>query len=91
MLVKDYPDTSFVLSLYLQDVQSSRAAAHLARRNRPLAVSALVAFEVEQAIDHAMFRKTVSPAQGHKALSDLQADLAFWRVGHRRDGLAAHA
>jgi predicted nucleic acid-binding protein len=39
-------------------------------------VSALLAFEVEQAIEHAMFRETVGPAQGHKALSDWQADLA---------------
>ena len=78
--MKDYPDTSFVLSLYLQDVHSSRAAAHLAGRNRPLAVSALLAFEVEQAIDHAMFRKIVNPAQGHRALSDWQADLASGAV-----------
>ena len=78
--MKDYPDTSFVLSLYLLDVHSSKAAAHLAGRNRPLTVSALLAFEVEQAVDHAMFRKTVLPAQGHKALSDWQADLASGAV-----------
>jgi predicted nucleic acid-binding protein len=78
--VKDYPDTSFVLSLYLQDVHSPKAAAHLAGRNRPLAVSALLAFEVEQAIDRAMFRRTLAPAQGHKALSDWQADLASGAV-----------
>jgi hypothetical protein len=78
--VKDYPDTSFVLSLYLLDVHSSKAAAYVAGRNHPLAVSALLAFEVEQTIDHAMFRKTVRPAQGHKALSDWQADLASGAV-----------
>jgi len=78
--VKDYPDTSFVLSLYLLDVHSSKAAAHLAARSRPLAVTALLAFEVEQAVEHAMFRKRVAPAQGHKALSDWQADLASGAV-----------
>jgi predicted nucleic acid-binding protein len=78
--VKDYPDTSFVLSLYLQDVHSPKAAAHVARRNRPLAVTALLAFEMEQAVEHAMFRQTVAPAHGHKALSDWQADLASGAV-----------
>ena len=78
--MKDYPDTSFVLSLYLLDVHSAKAAAHLEGRNRPLAVSALLAFELEQALDLAMFRKKVAPAQGHKALSDWQADLASGAV-----------
>ena len=78
--MRDYPDTSFVLSLYLLDVHSLKAAAYLAGRNRPLAVSALLACEVEQALGHAMFRKTVGPAQGHKALSDWQADLASGAV-----------
>ena len=78
--MKDYPDTSFVLSLYLLDIHSAKAAAHLAGRNRPLAVSALLAFELEQALDLAMFRKKVAPAQGHKALSDWQADLASGTV-----------
>jgi predicted nucleic acid-binding protein len=78
--VKDYPDTSFILSLYLLDVHSAKAAAHLAGRNRALEVSALLAFEVEEAIELAMFRKKVAPAQGHKALSDWQADLASGAV-----------
>jgi len=65
---------------HLLDVHSSKAAAHLARRNRPLAVTALLALEVEQAVEHAMFRKAVAPAQGHKALSDWQADLASGAV-----------
>jgi predicted nucleic acid-binding protein len=78
--VKDYPDTSFVLSLYLLDVHSGKAAAYLARRNRPLAVTALLAFELEQAIEHAMFRKAVAPAQGHQAIRDWQADLSSGAV-----------
>jgi predicted nucleic acid-binding protein len=78
--VKDYPDTSFILSLYLLDVHSAKAAAHLAGRNRALEVSALLAFEVEEAIELAMFRKKLAPAQGHKALSDWQADLASGAV-----------
>ncbi len=71
--MKDYPDTSFVLSLYVQDVHSPKATASLAGRNRPLAVTALLAFEVEQALELAMFRQKLPPAQGHKALSDWQA------------------
>lgn len=78
--MKDYPDMSFVLSLYLQDIHSPKAAARLAERNRPLAVTALLAFEVEQALALAMFRQRVPPAQGHKALSDWQADLASGAV-----------
>ncbi len=78
--MKDYPDTSFVLSLYLLDVHSAKAAAHLAGRNRPLAVTALLAFEVEQALEHAMFRKKVPPDLGQKASSDWQADLASGAV-----------
>jgi len=78
--VKDYPDTSFVLSLYLLDVHSAKAAAHLAGRTRPLAVTALLAFEVEQALEHAMFRKKVAPDHGRKALSDWQTDLASGAV-----------
>lgn len=78
--MKDYPDTSFILSLYLLDVHSAKAAAHLAGRNRALEVSALLAFEVEEAIELAMFRKKLAPAQEHKALSDWQADLASGAV-----------
>jgi hypothetical protein len=78
--VKDYADTSFILSLYLLNVHSAKASAHLAGRNRALAVSVLLAFEVEEAIELAMFRKKVAPAQGHKALSDWQADLASGAV-----------
>jgi predicted nucleic acid-binding protein len=78
--VKDYPDTSFVLSLYLPDVHSAPAAAHLTGRKHPLAVTALLAFEVEQALGLAMFRKKVAPLHGHKALSDWQADLTSGAV-----------
>ena len=78
--MKDYPDTSFVLSGYLLDVHSAKAAAHLAGRHRPLAVTALLGFEVEQALQLGMFRKKIAPAQGHKALSDWQADLASGAV-----------
>ncbi len=78
--MKDYPDTSFILSLYLLDVHSAKAAAHLAGRRRALAVSALLAFEVEEAIALAMFRKRLAPAHGHKALSDWQADLTSGAV-----------
>lgn len=78
--MKDYPDTSFVLSLYLLDVHSAKAAGQLTGRKRPLAVSALLAFEVEQALELAMFRKKVAPLQGRKALSDWQADLTSGAV-----------
>jgi predicted nucleic acid-binding protein len=74
--VKDYADTSFVLSLYLLGVHSPKAAAHVATRKLPLAVSALLAFEVEQAIRHAAFRKARPLADVQKALTDWQEDLA---------------
>ncbi len=78
--MKDYADTSFILSLYLLDVHSAKAAGHLTGRKRPLAVSALLAFEVEQALELAMFRKIVASLQGRKALSDWQADLTAGAV-----------
>ena len=88
--MKDYPDTSFILSLYLLDVHSAKAAAHLAGRNRALEASALLVFEVEEAIELAMFRKKLAPAQGHKALSDWQGTWlpvrwrSWGRTGRRR-------
>ena len=64
--MKDYPDTSFVLSGYLLDVHSAKAAAHLAGRNRPLAVTALLGFEVEQALQLRMFRKKLLEGTRHE-------------------------
>jgi len=76
MNMKDFPDASFLLSVYLLDTHSSEAAAYLAGRSEPLPVSALLAFEVEQAIRHAVFRKTRLMAAGQRALADWESDLA---------------
>lgn len=71
-----YPDTSFLFSLYVPQEHSPRAAAHFAVMKEPLSFTSLSRFELVNAIQLALFRKSVSAKHARAALAALDDDLA---------------
>lgn len=77
-----YPDTSFLVSLYVQQEHSPRAAAHFAALAEPLHVTELLLYEFRHAVRFAVFRAEhgstdiVTRADAVAALDNLEADLA---------------
>ncbi len=72
----EYADTSFLWSLYLQDVHSARATASMGRRTQPLLITSLLEFEFQQAVRLAIFRGVLTESLGLPALSDFQRHIA---------------
>ncbi|OHE89426.1 MAG: hypothetical protein A3G75_05275, partial [Verrucomicrobia bacterium RIFCSPLOWO2_12_FULL_64_8] len=70
-----YADTSFLVSLYVQDANSSRAA-DAARAAAPLFLTPLARHELRNAIRLCAFRGQITAAQREKALQDMEQDLA---------------
>ena len=71
-----YPDTSFLFSLYAPQIHSPIAAAHFAAMKEPLHLTSLNRFELVNAIQLALFRKTVAKSAGLLALETLDANIA---------------
>ena len=77
-----FPDTSFLFSLYRQQVHSPRAIAYVQALSGPLRVSTLLVLEFRQSVRlqtwlHASDKnKGFSKADGAAMLRDLQSDLA---------------
>lgn len=71
-----YPDTSFLFSLYVPQMQSARAGAHFAAMKEPLHLTSLNRFELVNSIHLAMFRKVVARSAGLFALEKLDANTA---------------
>lgn len=70
-----YADTSFLVSLYVQDAHSARAAAE-ARRLLPVCFTPLVEHELRNAIRLCVFRGQITSSQREKALQELEGDRA---------------
>ncbi|OHE88799.1 MAG: hypothetical protein A3G75_01840 [Verrucomicrobia bacterium RIFCSPLOWO2_12_FULL_64_8] len=70
-----YADTSFLVSLYVQDANSSRAA-DAARRTAPLFLTPLGLHELRNAIRLCAFRRQITTAQRERALQDMEQDMA---------------
>lgn len=71
-----YPDTSFLLALYVrQEPYTSRASALMQRRQEPLAFTPLHRHELRNAIRLCTFRKEITSVQRRAALGEMETDL----------------
>ena len=80
--MKAFPDTSFLCSVYREQVHSSKADAWMEARQDPLPVSSLLILEFKQSVrlQNFLFKndrtRGFSEREGAVMLRDLQADLA---------------
>ncbi len=73
-------DTSFLYSLYSQDMHSARAA-HLVRTlSRPITLSPLNVYELEHSLRFAFWRKLIPEIQASGCLSSFKGDIATGRL-----------
>lgn len=70
-----YADTSFIVSLYGQDINSASAVHVLKQLQSPLSVSWLNTIESRNAIRQAVFRRDITMAQCKAVLSIMEADM----------------
>lgn len=70
-----YADTSFLVSLYIQDGNSVRAVAS-APQLLPAFLTPLAEHELRNAIRLCVFRRQITAVQREKALHDLESDKA---------------
>lgn len=70
-----YADTSFLVSLYVLDVNSARADATMRRTNLPVAISALVELELTNAISMRLFRRELKTAEAKAAYALVRKDI----------------
>lgn len=74
-------DTSFLFSLYLRDIHSEAAQAHLAEAGQPLRLSPLNEYELGNALRLAEFRGLLPAGNTEHCLESLAKDqlLGRWR------------
>lgn len=70
-----YADTSFLVSLYIQDANTVRAVAD-APKLMPVCFTPLLEHELRNAIRLGVFRRQITTAQREKALHDIESDKA---------------
>lgn len=70
-----YADTSFLVSLYVQNANSARAVA-AGSHTMPAFLTPLLEHELRNAIRLCAFRRQITSAQREQALHDLDADQA---------------
>ena len=70
-----YADTSFLVSLYVQDVNSVRAAA-IASASPPIYLTAVAEHELRNAMRLCVFRRQITSAQREKAFYELANDMS---------------
>ena len=73
-------DTSFLFSLYGNDVHSPRALAWANGNRTPLTLSTLNEYELANALRFAEFRKGIAPGAAAVYWSQVEADLAGGRL-----------
>jgi predicted nucleic acid-binding protein len=69
-----YADTSFLVSLYVQDANTVRAVAAMEAGAAPLFFTPLIRHELRNALRLCVFRRQITSAQRESALHDLEAD-----------------
>lgn len=82
-------DTSFLFSLYGNDVNTPAALAAMARLRFPLSLSAFNGFELENALRFAEFRGTLAAGKAAAYLADYEADRAAGKLVFPACDLAA--
>lgn len=75
MAARIYADTSFLVSLYIQDANSGKAAADAAKL-LPICLTPLLEHELRNAVRLCVFRRQITTTQREKALHDLESDKA---------------
>src|SRR5215471_6248824 len=75
-----YPDSSFLVSYYIPDANTSRAQAHLNQFQAPLVFTALHALEVRTALKLGMFRGLFTAKDIVAAWSNVDKDLRAGRL-----------
>lgn len=69
-----YGDTSFLVSLYVQDGNTARALTAVESGATPLLFTPLIRHELRNALRLCVFRRQISTAQRESALHDIEAD-----------------
>ena len=70
-----YADTSFLISLYGQDVNSDTAQKMAAAFKAPMAFTDLLRHESRNAVRLAVFREDITPGQCERVLEAIEADI----------------
>lgn len=69
-----YADTSFLVSLYVQDANTARAVAAVEAGATPLVFTPLIRHELRNALRLCVFRRQITAAQRESALHEMEAD-----------------
>lgn len=72
-----YADTSFLMSLYVQDANSARAVTAVEKGTMPIFFTPLVRHELQNALRLAVFRRQITSAQREAAWHEIEHDLAL--------------
>lgn len=75
MATSVYADTSFLVSLYVQDANTARAVAAVESGTTPLVFTPLIQHELRNALRLCVFRRQITAAQRESALHNMEADI----------------
>jgi predicted nucleic acid-binding protein len=75
-----YADSSFLVSCYVVDANTSQARAYLSEHDLPLVFTALHDLEVRNALRLGVFRGVLTAAETDAAAANLDADLRAGRL-----------
>ena len=78
--MKHYADSSFLVSCYVVDANTSQARSWLTRAGVPLPFTALHALEVRNALKLGVFRGLISATEATAAWSNVEKDLRGGRL-----------
>jgi predicted nucleic acid-binding protein len=78
--VTAYPDTSFLVSVYLTDAHSSEADQLMFEYRSSLVLTPLHELEFSNAVELAVFRRAITATQATKARADFEQDVAHWTL-----------
>jgi len=78
--VRGYPDTSFLVSVYLTDAHSSEADRLMFEFRSSLVLTPLHELEFNNAVELAIFRGAITATQAVKARADFEQDVAHWTL-----------
>lgn len=83
-----HADTSFLFSLYGNDVNTPRAVAWMKGQRNPLTLTSLIEYELAHALRFAEWRKAIAVGEAALFLAQFEADRAAGRVVIRVCNLA---
>ncbi len=75
-----YADTSFLFSLYGNDVNTPKAVAWMKSQKKPLTLNSLGEYELGNALRFAEFRKAIAPGEAALFWAQFETDRASGRL-----------